>query len=82
MSDILEKEADKAVREYVEALDSYHKLADRYVSVFLGEDKPRTPEPITEAALKELEEAEAKVTETQQKWIESIRRLNAKRQSP
>ncbi|GAI53548.1 unnamed protein product [marine sediment metagenome] len=36
-------------------------------------------EPITEAALKELEEAEAKVAETQRKWIEAFRRLAVER---
>ena len=79
MSNTFEKEVDKAVREYVEALASYHKLVDRYVSVFWVGDKPRTPEPITEAALKELQEAEAKVTEAHQKWEDALRRLQSER---
>ena len=74
MTDVSENEVDKALRKYLEALDSYHKLADKYFSVFWVGDKPRTPEPITEAALKELREAEAKVTETHQKWEDAFRR--------
>jgi len=34
---------------------------------------------VTKAALKELAEAEAKVAETQRKWIEAFRRLAVER---
>lgn len=70
MSDILEKEADKAVREYVEAVDNYHCLLDKYFPVRrVIPGVPITPgEPITEAAFKELEEAETKVAEALKKW--------------
>jgi len=81
MSDVFKREVDKAVQEYVEALDNYHQLLDKYFPV--RRVIPGVPitagEPITEAALKELEEAEAKVAETQRKWIEAFRRLAVER---
>ncbi len=81
MSDILKKDEAKAVREYVESVNKYNQLLDRYVPV--RQVEPGKPiisgEPLTEAALRELEEAEAKVAETQKKWIESIRRLHSER---
>ncbi len=80
MSDVFKKEAD-AVREYVEAVDSYNRLLDKYFPVRRVvpgiEIKPE--KPITEAALRELEEAEAKVTKTRQIWYESLRRLQSER---
>lgn len=79
MRDVLEKEAAKAVREYVEALDSESKLVGRYASLFWEGAKPSTPEPITEAALKELEQARAKVTEARQKWDDAIRKWQSER---
>ena len=79
MSDVFEKEVEETCRKYVEALDSYHKLVDRYVSVFWEGAKPSRPEPITEVALKELEEAEAKVTEARKKWDDAIRKLQSQR---
>jgi len=80
MSDELEKALGKAIREYVEALDSYHKLVARYVSVFWEGRKSSTPEPITEAALKELREAEAKVAETHKKWEDALKMWQLERQ--
>jgi len=70
MSDISNKKADKALREYLEAVDSYHQLLDKYFPVRrVIPGVPITPgEPITEAALEELEEAEAKVAKTLKKW--------------
>lgn len=70
MSDISNKKADEALREYLEAVDSYHQLQDKYFPVRrVIPGVPITPgEPITEAALEELEEAETKVAETLKKW--------------
>ena len=78
MSDVFEKEVEEACREYLDAVDNYHRLHGKYFPARWG-----TPgelgEPITEAVLRQLEEAEAKVAETQRKWIEAFRRLAVER---
>jgi len=76
MSDVFEREADKALQAYLGAVDNYHRLLDKYFPVRrVIPGVPITPgEPITEAALKELEEAEDKVTETHKRWMELLRK--------
>jgi hypothetical protein len=74
MSDVSRKEVAKATRGYVEAVDNYHRLLDKYFPVrrVLSGVALTPGEPITETALKELEEAEAKVIETRKKWRKLI----------
>lgn len=76
MSNASEREVEEALRKYMRAFDEYRERLDRYFPV-----RPVVPgeplvygEPITEAALRELEEAEAEVTETRRKWMEALRR--------
>ena len=84
MSDVFKKEVDNATREYMEALDNYHKLVDECVSVFGPEVSRFEPKVITIETLEELKEAEAKVTKARKKWHKLIRLYrgfsNAKRQ--
>ena len=84
MSNSLEKEVAKTVRDYVEATENYNQLLDKYFPVrrVVPGVKITPGEPITEAALRELEEAEAKVTETRQRWNESLRRSQFEKHSP
>ena len=70
MSDISNEKADKALREYLEAVENHDRIVDKYFP--LRPVVPGVPitfgEPITKAALEELEEAETKVTEALNKW--------------
>ncbi|MBA7585024.1 hypothetical protein ES708_26994 [subsurface metagenome] len=70
MSDISNKKAEEALREYLEAVENHDRVVDKYFPV-----RPVIPgkpiaagEPLTEASIKELEEAEAKVAGTLKKW--------------
>jgi hypothetical protein len=70
MSDISNKKAEEALREYLEAVENHDRIVDKYFPIRpVIPGKPIvTGEPLTEAAVKELEEAEAKVAEKLKKW--------------
>lgn len=70
MSDVSNKKADEALREYLEAVENHDRIVDKYFPVRrVIPGVPIIPgEPITEAALKEIEEAETRVAETLKKW--------------
>ena len=70
MTNYSENEANKALKEYLEAVDNYNKLVDKYFPVRqVIPGKPITlGEPFTESALREFEEAETRVSETYNKW--------------
>jgi len=65
-----EGKADKALREYLEAVDEYNKLIDEYFPVRpVIPGKPITVgKPITKDALAKLDKAETKIAETNKKW--------------
>jgi len=80
MSDIPKEKVEEAAREYVEALDAYHKLVNEYVSVFGPGETSFKPKVLTRENLDELAEANVKVTEAQKRWLQLYRGLsNAKR---
>ena len=83
MGNASNEEINKALREYLEAIDSYRKLVDECVSVFGEETSRFTPKVLTRETLEELNEAHAKVNKARQKFMATVRRLPsyAKRQS-
>ncbi len=74
MTSYSENAANKALQEYLEAEDNYHRLLDKYFP--LRRVIPGVPittgEPFTKAALgaalEELEKAETRVSEARKKW--------------
>jgi len=76
MSNTSEGEVEEALREYLRAVDEYHKIVGRYFHG--GPVVPGKPivfgKPMTEAALQEIEEADANVRETQTRWMEALKR--------
>ena len=77
MSDVLERDADNAMRAYVEAVESYNRLLDKHFPVvrIIPGVEIETGETVTLEVLKKLEEAEDRVTKTRLKWDKSLRRL-------
>lgn len=70
MTNYSENEANKALKEYLEAMDTYNKLLDKYFPVrpVIPGVSIATGEPITESALEELEKAETGVADAHKKW--------------
>lgn len=70
MSDVVKKEVDKALREYLEAAHNYHGLLDKYFGGGGGipDVLPVLAYEEAKAAIKEIDEAEAKVTKARKKW--------------
>jgi len=78
MSNVSKKEADNAVKAYVEAVENYNRLLDKYFPVrrVIPGVEIKTGEPLTLEVLKKFEEAEAKVTETRRKWMSAFQKQN------
>lgn len=66
--------AAKAVREYMEVLDRYNKLIDKYFVV--SEVEPgkelKTGEVLTAEALKEIDEVGAELEEKRKRWHKAM----------
>ncbi len=86
MSNVSEKEIEKARREYEEAWDYYRKLAAECVSVFGPGVSTFALKVKTTQTLKELNEAYDKVSEALKKWHNLVLLYsglsNTKSQSP
>ena len=76
MSNVSEKEIEKARREYEEAFDYSRKLGDECVSVFGPGETCFELKVRTRENLDELREAQVKVTEALKKWYNLIRLYN------
>ena len=73
MSNASERKAEEALQEYLAAVDKYNQLLGPARKLVTGEKI--VFKEWNKELFKELEEAEAKVTETRRKWDESLRRL-------
>lgn len=71
MSDVFEKQAEETLREYLEAIDKYNQLLGPARKLVPGEKI--VFEQWDEKFFKELEEAEAKVTEARKKLRDAWR---------
>jgi hypothetical protein len=77
MSNALERNADDAMKEYIEAVEEYNQLLDKYfpVSRIIPGVEIKTGEPVNEKVLGNLEEAEGRVTKARLKWDQALRKL-------
>ena len=75
MSNVSSKEIERAGQKHLQAIRAYERLHDKYFPVGpVTPGVPLTPgEPFTDAALKELEEAKAKIDETWERFISLLR---------
>ena len=65
------EEIEKAFKEYEEAAADLHRLLDRHLPQRVMPGDPVPPqEEVTDEVLKEVEEAEAKVNQTLNKWTD------------
>ena len=78
MSNSHEKEVEEANREFLQAVDKHDQLVLRARRFVPGEKI--IFKQLNEQYFKELEEAEAKVTETEGKLEEAVRRWRSERQ--
>ena len=83
MNDALEKEEEKAFKEYQDALDKLHQLLDsRRKSSPSGKIVFKQWDSVSELEqyLKKLEKSEERIAEARKKWDETLRRMfDAKR---
>jgi hypothetical protein len=75
MSNVSSKEIERADQEHLRAIKDYERLHTKYFPVgAVTPGVPTTPgEPFTDAALKELKEAKARIDETWERFISLLR---------
>ncbi len=70
MSNIREIKAEEALQEYLMAVKNYDRIHDKYFPIreVIPGEPVKLGEPITEAVLQELEEAETRVSKALKNW--------------
>ena len=76
--DIIEKECEQALKEYLEAESRFAEMANQFVSMrrAVPDEKGQMPaRPFNMSTLRKMQDAEYKVDKARKKWLATVEKL-------